>query len=161
MKLRLLMVMCVLMGLTAGTALADSGSVDTMPVFDVPVPSSLPAASPAPATKAPTAEASAAEATHTPAADAPIVDASELRLAVPQVSFLNFPEECPASGCETDGGGNGGGDGYVCSATTNCPGVQVGPWYIEPYVLTCQGFYSCQSLTGGVICDGFGTGCFP
>ena len=161
MKLRLLMVMCVLMGMTASTALADSGSIDTMPVYEVPVPSSSPAATPAPAAEAKATEAPVTEAVAEAATEATAVEASDLNLGNVQVKFLDFPEECPATGCDNDGGGNGGGNGYVCSATITCPGAQVGPWFIEPYQLTCQGMYSCSSTTGAVICDGFGTICFP
>lgn len=95
----------------------------------------------------------------TPSAEVPI----DPETGLPAVQWLGGPGPCEE---DDNGGGTGGGSGtggggqaYVCSATFQCPGsVAFG---IQPYTISCQGAYSCQTFSCGIKCDGNGIGCIP
>ena len=78
---------------------------------------------------------------------------------LPAIQWVNGP--IPGPGGEGGGGGGtgGGGGNYICSATFQCPGdASIG---VDPYTISCQGEYSCQTFSCGIKCDGNGIGCIP
>jgi hypothetical protein len=92
-------------------------------------------------------------------AEEPTVAASAVHAELPQSPL--FTAQSAALGTPSSEAGSSGTESYNCSATTTCPG---NPRYgIAPYELTCYGDYECYVYAPGVavVCDGFGTLCFP
>ena len=78
---------------------------------------------------------------------------------LPAIQWVDGPLNPTGPGGPGNGGGGGGGGNYICSATFQCPGdASIG---VDPYTISCQGEYSCQTFSCGIKCDGNGIGCIP
>lgn len=76
---------------------------------------------------------------------------------LPSIQWVDVP--IPVGPDDDDGGSGGGGGGYICSTSFQCPGdASIG---VDPYTISCQGRYSCQTFSCGIKCDGNGIGCIP